>query len=191
MRSSRYDGISAPSHSIVLTGLTPGETYSFYVNRGICPATGGTTPGEQTFVATLGAPTIHQTPVLLSPAAVQGSEPNGDVILLSNTGYADLNYTIAEDAHWLSVTPSSGTLAPGASQLLTVAYASSGLAPGAYSTVLEIRDPQATNHHQEVDISLTVEATGTLRGSAWAFGSPVSGAVVSGPALAQLRACNP
>ncbi len=173
-----HDGISAPNHSIVLTDLTPGETYSFYVNRGICPSTAGTTPGEQSFVATLGAPTIQQTPRLLSPAAVQGSEPSGDVILLSNTGYADLNYTIAEDASWLSVTPSSGTLAPGASQLLTVAYASSGLPPGAYATVLEIQDPEATNHHQEVDVSLTVEATGTVRGSAWAFGSPVSGAVV-------------
>jgi hypothetical protein len=80
-----------------------------------------------------------------------------DTLTVTNSGSATLDYTIAGTTGWVDLSQTSGSLAPGESQDITVTYSSAVLALGQYETVLEISDPNASNNPQEIPVSLTVE----------------------------------
>ncbi len=62
------------------------------------------------------------------------------------------------DIPWLSENPSSGTLAPGASQDITVTVDTTGLAPGFYRARIIIRSNDPRNPRLQVPVSLIVPA---------------------------------
>jgi subtilisin family serine protease len=62
------------------------------------------------------------------------------------------------DVPWLSENPSSGTLAPGASQDITVTVDTTGLAPGFYRARIIIRSNDPRNPRLQVPVSLIVPA---------------------------------
>jgi len=62
------------------------------------------------------------------------------------------------DIPWLSENPSSGTLAPGASQAITVTVDTTGLAPGFYRARIIIRSNDPRNPRLQVPVSLIVPA---------------------------------
>ena len=80
-------------------------------------------------------------------------------ITLSNTGDGPADYSVADDTAWLSVSPASGTLAAGGSQVLTFAIDPDGLASDAYSATATITAAGATNSPLIVTVSLTVAFT--------------------------------
>jgi hypothetical protein len=53
-------------------------------------------------------------------ASEGGADPAGQTLTLTNTGGAPLPWTASTSSPWLSVLPAGGTLAPGASVILTV-----------------------------------------------------------------------
>lgn len=80
---------------------------------------------------------------------------------ISNDGFADLNWTVHEtdcatpvDIPWLSITPTSGTLARGSQQDLELTFDSAGLAPAIYTENIcfASNDPDAP----ELDIEITL-----------------------------------
>ncbi len=52
---------------------------------------------------------------------------------IGNIGLAGLNYTITEGMSWLSISPTSGTVAPSGSTDVTLTFDGTGLIPGSYS----------------------------------------------------------
>ena len=69
-----------------------------------------------------------------------------------------LNYTVADDANWLSVSPTSGTsTGSGDKQSHTVSYTTSSLTAGTYTGHITVTDASASNSPQTITVSLTVQ----------------------------------
>jgi hypothetical protein len=106
-------------------------------------------------------PTISVSPSALSFAATAGgSNPANQTIALSNGGGGTLTWTAAANGTapaWLAVSPGSGT----GNGTLTVSVNSASLAPGTYTKAITITAAGATNTPQTVNITLTVNPSGT------------------------------
>lgn len=77
---------------------------------------------------------------------------------LSNTGSADLNYSITDDASWLSCsTNCSGTLAAGGSVTVGVTYDNYTMAAGSYTGHFTVTDTNAINSPFEYDVLLLIQ----------------------------------
>ncbi len=103
-----------------------------------------------------GAAQMVADPATRSFVALVGLSPADKVFTLSNTGFGFLVYTISDDAAWLSVSPASGSLAEGASQVATVTVSSASLAAGSYSATITITDGNAGNSPQTIAVDLTM-----------------------------------
>jgi hypothetical protein len=102
-------------------------------------------------------PTISLSTSSLSPSTNEGSSPSNDSFTVSNSGDGTLNYSISDDASWLSVSPTSGS-STGEADTVTVSYSTAGLSPDNYSATITVSDPNATNNPQTISVSLTVNA---------------------------------
>jgi len=72
-----------------------------------------------------------------------------------NSGGGTLNYSISDDAVWLSCSPGSGT-STGSHNTITVDYSTSGLSPGTYNATIEVNASGASNSPQAISVILTV-----------------------------------
>ena len=63
-------------------------------------------------------------------------------------------------ASWLTVSPSSGSISPGASQTLDVSFIGRGTPPGTYEGAVRITSNDPTQDTTEVPVSLTIEPPG-------------------------------
>src|SRR5690606_4253297 len=102
-------------------------------------------------------PTIALDPASLSPSCTQGNDAAGESFTVENVGSGTLNYTISDDAAWLSVSPSSGT-STGEEDTINVTYSTTGLSAGNYNATITVSDSNATNNPQTIPVSLTVDA---------------------------------
>jgi hypothetical protein len=102
-------------------------------------------------------------------ATIEVDESMTQTLTISNTGDADLDWTIAEvdgareggcgtpsPISWVSVSPTSGTTAVGSSDNVAVVFDATGLAPGDYSGELCISSNAPDNPEVVVNLSLTV-----------------------------------
>jgi hypothetical protein len=96
-------------------------------------------------------PKIGCYPASLSFEAGLGANPPDQTITINNLGEGTLNYTISDDAGWLSVSPSSGTSH-------TVSVNIAGLTPDSYSGTITITGPYATNNPVRVPVTLNLYA---------------------------------
>ncbi len=115
-------------------------------------------------------------PALLSFTATDGGpDPSAQSLTMSNPGSRPLNWSLAINApvisttqafsiqeqgpacRWLRATPHSGTVAPGASRVLTVSVQSQCLLPGIYRGTLQFMGAGANDVTQTVNVSLTVQ----------------------------------
>jgi len=105
-------------------------------------------------------PTIGLSPTSLTFNAVEGgANPPSQTVTVTNTGPAGstLNWSATDDATWLSESPTSGSLASGASEPMTVSVNITGLVAGTYYATITVSDPNATNNPQTVNVTLVVE----------------------------------
>ncbi|NNK62197.1 MAG: BACON domain-containing protein [Gemmatimonadetes bacterium] len=99
---------------------------------------------------------LDRTSVSLSTPS--GVSPPDETILLTNPGGLPLAWTASSDASWLTVSPTSGALDPGATAVpLTLAVSSTALRAGAYAGTVTVSDPEASNSPRSVVVALTVE----------------------------------
>ncbi len=86
-------------------------------------------------------------------------------------------------AAWLGSTPSTGSLAPAASQNLNIRADAAYLDPGVYDAVLEVRSNDPLRAVTNVPVTLTVEAAPAIRlpESSVAFGDAAVGSSVDRP----------
>lgn len=86
-----------------------------------------------------------------------GSNPSSQTIRIKNSGEQTLNYTISDDANWLSVNPSSGS-STGAENTHTVSVNISGLSAGTHNAIITVSDTNASNNPQTVSVTLNLNA---------------------------------
>ena len=79
-----------------------------------------------------------------------------DAFTIANRGIGTLEYTMADDASWLSVSPDGGTSA-GEADPIDVIYDVAGLAVGSYAATITVSADGAANTPQTVTVHVTVE----------------------------------
>jgi len=96
-------------------------------------------------------------PTTLSQTVDLGNNADSQSYTITNTGSAELTYSISDNATWLStVDPAGGSLAAGASATITVNYTTGGLTPpGTYTATITISG-NASNGDQTVSVSMRV-----------------------------------
>lgn len=114
------------------------------------------------------APTIALNPSSsLGASSYVGTNATSNSFEITNVGSADLNFTLTDDATWLSCSSNcSGIVAPGDSVTVGVSYNNYTLGTGTYSGRFTITDTNATNSPLEYDVILLVQeiATGSTCG---------------------------
>jgi hypothetical protein len=115
-------------------------------------------------------PILQLTPATLNFSATDGgNNPSGQVITISNPGTKPLQWTATSISsspitngngpNWLAISPQSGTVAPGASQAVTIGTNISALLPGVYDGLVTFTSQgaeEASGSPQSIYVSLTV-----------------------------------
>jgi hypothetical protein len=141
MASVNAAGLAAGTYSGVVTVSANGASNS--------PST---IPVTLTLTATP-TPTIGLSPSTVSFGAVQGgANPVNQSLAISNSGTGTLNWTVSDNANWLTLSPSSGT----GNGAVTMSVNSAGLAVGTYNGTITVSATGATNTPRTVPVTLTV-----------------------------------
>lgn len=114
-----------------------------------------------TFVVVLtpGSALVRTPASLTFNKTAGGAEPPSQNVLLSNGGSGSITYTVSDDASWLTVTPSSGSVP----QTLTVTAAQGALPNGSYSATITVTSPTATTGSpQFIPVSFNIATTGDV-----------------------------
>ena len=107
-----------------------------------------------------GQATIAVAPDSISRTVNEGSNALPQNLNLSNTGTNVLNYTASVNQPWLTVGPTSGTLAPGGNTVLTVTFDVAALPPTAVGSPLTanvvVSAPNVSNPTGQFVVPVTV-----------------------------------
>ncbi|MCP5102571.1 MAG: hypothetical protein GY950_04290 [bacterium] len=137
-----------------------------------------TTPPTFEPIVTPGSPVISIDKTTLNFGAVTGSSTNtseSQSIFISNSGEGTLNWTVSDNASWLSPTPTSGT----GSGSVSVSVDASALSEGMYTGTVSISDTNATNSPRTVSVTLEVYGVGDDEPPIGSFETPADGSTVS------------
>jgi len=99
----------------------------------------------------------------LSFLTLRGTNPPSQTLSIKNTGGGTLLWTAPEDAGWVSLSPSSGSLGSGQSGTVLVSVASQDLAPGSYQATISVQDPTAGHSPQTLLVNLLVRERALIR----------------------------
>ncbi len=151
------------------SGTSTGETDSITVNATCSGLTAGTYSGTITLSATganntpqsvsvtlncASLPQIGLTKTSLSFTTLIGQAAPNDSFGVLNSGSGTLNYTITDNASWLTLSPTSGT-SIGETDTITATASCASLAKGTYNGTITISATGAGNTPQAVGVSLT------------------------------------
>lgn len=100
-------------------------------------------------------PEISLSESTFSPSVDYGGSAASDSFEVWNSGGDTLNYRISDDADWLSVSPATGA-STGERDTIVVNYSTSGLPFGPHSAQITIRDADALNTPQTINVDLQV-----------------------------------
>jgi len=140
------------------TALYPGETGGFEEWFIYCEYNDASTylasfEFNEVYSGSTSKPTINLSTTSLNFTSYIQSEIMGSQsFTISNSGSGTLNWTVSENASWLSVSPNSGTN----TGTVTASVDASSLSAGTYTTKITVSDPNATNSPQYVNVTLTV-----------------------------------
>ncbi len=102
-------------------------------------------------------PEIALSTTTLTSNVSEGGNAPGQTFNVWNSGTETLNYSIVNDANWLSIFPDSGSSADyQTSQSHTVVFDSEPLALGEYHAIITITDSDAWNDPQTISVSLFI-----------------------------------
>lgn len=101
------------------------------------------------------APRFQLNTSAVALTAIPGTNPGQQGLFLSNRGTATLNWSASSLPSWVSVSPTSGSIAPNRGQMLTLTFTIPGTSKTlTYSTNLTLNDPHAVNAPFVVPISV-------------------------------------
>jgi hypothetical protein len=105
-------------------------------------------------------------------ASRSGNHTNFQTFLIRNSGNGILNWTLSNNAEWLSCSPETGS----GDGEVSVFVDATGLSEGTYTGSITISDPDASNSPQTVNVTLQVyNSTTSPFGS---FDTPIQGSTV-------------
>lgn len=107
------------------------------------------------YVPAQSRPLLALSTTSLSGSLTQGSNLPSQSFEIWNSGGGSLSYSIADDAGWLSCTPSTGTCTSNPVTIM-VNYATGELSSGEYLATITVTAPDASNSPQIVRVHLTV-----------------------------------
>jgi hypothetical protein len=107
-------------------------------------------------------------------AVKSGASTGSQTFWISNSGTGSLNWTISDNADWLTTNPSSGI----DSGVVKVSVNPAGLSPGTYTGTITAADPKASNSPQNVTVYLTVKNSSQELPPFGSFDSPIHGSTV-------------
>jgi len=87
-----------------------------------------------------------------------GTNPASNTLSIKNSGKGTLNYILTTDSSWLDVLPKSG-VSTGNTNTHRVTVDITGLSEGIYYGTITVRDPEATNSPQVVNVHLEITKT--------------------------------
>jgi hypothetical protein len=123
-------------------------------------------------------PTIAFSPSSFSFSAAEGGDnPASKTLKIWNSGTGMLNWSVSDNANWLSLSPTSGS-STGEKDEITVSVDISGIDAGDYDATITISAEGATNTPQTVSVSLHI-GTGSSYYSLTTTVSPANGGSVS------------
>ena len=102
-------------------------------------------------------PFLGVTPQTMS-FTVEGANPSPASIFVKNIGKKSLDYRVAVDQNWVSITPTSGTLKEDEEDELQCLVDAIGLDEGTHNATIEITSREAINSPRNVSIMLEVLA---------------------------------
>ena len=111
---------------------------------------------------------------LFFTAAGSGSQTGSQEIWISNSGSGTLNWSVSDNASWLSSSPGSGTNAG----VVTVWVNPGGLTTGHYTGTISVSSSNASNSPRTVSVRLTVKGASQDQPPFGEFSTPVNGSTV-------------
>jgi len=102
-----------------------------------------------------GVPVIQRSPDTFTRVVYERDNLPNDTFEVWNGGINTLNYTIADNADWLSVSPDAGS-SIGEHDTITISYQTADLAIDSYSATITISAPAASPPTATVTVSLNV-----------------------------------
>ncbi|MCX6584576.1 MAG: lamin tail domain-containing protein [Candidatus Aminicenantes bacterium] len=99
-----------------------------------------------------GSPTISLNPTKLNFSVACGGSTTAQTFSISNSGCGTLNWTVSDNADWLTCSPGSGS----GSGVITVSVDPAGLTVGVYNTAITVSSSNASNSPQSVPVTLTL-----------------------------------
>ena len=103
-----------------------------------------------------GAPRIALYPKVVNLETTYGITPAPGTFTVTNVGDLTLDYTIYDDADWLTVAPEDGS-STGESDTIQVACDVAGLGLGPHVATIRVEDIDASNSPQPITVNLTVK----------------------------------
>ena len=138
----------------VWPNLEPSRTYQWYASAS---DGSGTVAGPmRTFQTVLAAPAISLNPTSFDRTVYLKAPLTPDSFTITNTGVGTLDYSIISNAPWLTVSPTSGSLAAQTSEAIQVNYDTVNVPVGNHTAALTVSSATAWNSPQTVGISLHV-----------------------------------
>ncbi len=101
-------------------------------------------------------PIISTNKPNLGASCRYGQDAARETFTITNTGVGTLNFSLSDDADWITLAPISGSLSAGQSATITVTYDTDGKNVGTYSGRITITAAGAVNTPAELFVSLTV-----------------------------------
>jgi Viral BACON domain/Legume lectin domain len=145
---------ATPLSGYFVSGLTPYQYRVAFIAK--CGADRITTELDNVHVRE--SATIGLSNSTITASCKRGSSPVAQSFTVANTGTGTLNYTVTDDADWLSCSPGSGD-STGEADTIDVNFSASGLGAGIYTATITVSGA-GTNSPQEIDVSLTVTKGG-------------------------------
>jgi len=105
-----------------------------------------------------------------------GSKTSAQEVWVSNSGDGTLNWTLSDNASWLSCSPTSGTN----SGVVTVWVTPTTMSSGTYSAVISVSASGASNSPQSVGVTLTVKNSSQDQSPFGEFATPSNNTSVMG-----------
>ncbi len=84
-------------------------------------------------------------------------DPADDVLDVTNIKQGTLNYTVSEDAPWLSISPLNGSLLASQTDQLTVSYQVAGLSKGTYDATITV-EANSWNTPLKIPVQLVIDS---------------------------------
>ena len=101
-------------------------------------------------------PIINVDTTSIGASVYENSNPDDDIFTITNTGSGNLEFQISDDADWVTLSSTSGSIETGQSAAITVALSTLGLSVGTHEATITIQDPEALNTPVEIQVSVTV-----------------------------------